>query len=140
LCFRSVCRRSLLGDYGSRDAPCNLALADQPRQILDAAATPTGLTADRCISESTAPTISAAAMPVQATTGRQFREAWTKDYPWIEYDAANDKVFCTVCKKCETLQLFNFSTKREPAFTSAGFTNWKHATETYKSLLLTRRH
>ena len=34
-------------------------------------------------------------------------------------------VYCSTCRKCEAMQLFTFSTKREAAFTSLGFSNGK---------------
>lgn len=65
--------------------------------------------------------------------GRRFRKEWRNTYSWIEFVEETNKVYCQVCKQCETMQLFNFATKRETAFTSTGFANWKHATETFQS-------
>lgn len=66
-------------------------------------------------------------------SGRRFRCAWIEQYPWIKYAEAEDKVYCDLCQKCDTMGLLTFSTKRDSAFTSAGFSNWKHATETFQS-------
>lgn len=77
--------------------------------------------------------------PISATTrpkdaeGRSFRCAWIDKYHWIDYVENENKVYCSTCRECDTMQLFKFATKREKAFTTVGFSSWKHATESFQA-------
>lgn len=57
---------------------------------------------------------------------RRFSPAWYKTFPWIHYDANSDSVFCFTCIKAARVKAIS-STKKEEAFTTRGFSNWKKA-------------
>lgn len=53
--------------------------------------------------------------------------SWFKTWKWLHYDEQNDTVFCHVC--VQALQSKRMDARRgEPAFTIAGFCNWKDGT------------
>ncbi|CAG8558549.1 6749_t:CDS:2 [Dentiscutata heterogama] len=31
---------------------------------------------------------------------RNFRQSWKDEYPWLEYDSLNSRIFCTLCRAC----------------------------------------
>ena len=62
---------------------------------------------------------------------RSFRPECNK-YEWLHYDAEKDAAFCYLCMRADHEKKFLFSTKRDPAFLSKGFTYWKEATTAYK--------
>lgn len=64
---------------------------------------------------------------------RSFQKSWISTYSWIEWDSQNEKVFCQTCKKAEAGGLLTFSSKKEDAFTSVGFSNWKNALDRFKA-------
>jgi len=53
---------------------------------------------------------------------RSFRPDWYKLKPWLEYSQIADAAFCYACRHFPSL-----GKTAEPAFTSAGFRNWKKA-------------
>jgi len=59
--------------------------------------------------------------------GRKLQSSWKSKYPWINYCSSTCKVFCEVCQKCDELNLFTFSHRRDDAFTVIGYDNWKNA-------------
>lgn len=74
------------------------------------------------------------AINVKGVANRQFQVSWLKLYGWLESKCENGitSAFCRVCKECETLNLFKFSTKRDGSFTSDGFRNWRNALQKFK--------
>ena len=62
---------------------------------------------------------------------RLFHSEWCALYTWLHYDATSDAVFCHLCMTAE-FEKFLASTKRDPAFISAGFTYWKEAIAVFK--------
>ena len=58
---------------------------------------------------------------------RSFRSEWCQEFEWFHYDAAADAVYWHLCLCTEIEKRFLASTKREPAFISRGYTNWKDA-------------
>lgn len=58
-------------------------------------------------------------------SGRKFQQSWTAKYHWINF--VKSKVYCTVCQSCNEFGLFTFSTKRDEAFITEGFSNWRNA-------------
>ena len=60
---------------------------------------------------------------------RSFQPKWKQLYPWIGYNFDKDVVLCSYCAETEKRNYFGLSTKREPAFISKGFSNWKKALE-----------
>ena len=68
---------------------------------------------------------------MQGGFNRSFNREWFKTYPWLEYSKKLDAVFCFACRHFARAQ----SGKTfDPAFTSAGFSNWKKAKEANKGL------
>ena len=63
----------------------------------------------------------------QGKDRRSFRAEWYDTYDWLHYDASSDSAFCHLCMMAEFEKKFLASTKRDPAFISAGFTYWKEA-------------
>lgn len=53
---------------------------------------------------------------------RSFRAECYKIKPWLEYSQITDSAFCYACRHFSSL-----GKTAEPAFTSAGFWNWKKA-------------
>ena len=39
----------------------------------------------------------------EATRTRAFKESWKKDFPWVVYDAAMNKMYCSVCREFPTI-------------------------------------
>lgn len=63
---------------------------------------------------------------------RKFQKSWKSNFTWIDYDATVDRVFCKTCKEANSKSLLSFSSKKEDAFTSVGFCNWKKALEKFR--------
>ena len=59
-----------------------------------------------------------------------FQLEWYRRYPWLHYSVEKDAAFCFYCAKY--LETHNISERVEPAFTVAGFRNWKRALESKK--------
>lgn len=71
---------------------------------------------------------------------RTFRAEWCEKFDWLHYDAPADAAFCHVCMCAELEKKFLASTKRDVAFISNGFTNWKEATIAFKKHLSSACH
>ena len=59
---------------------------------------------------------------------RSFQKKWYEHFPWLEYSVNLDAAFCFPCRF--------FISSPDPAFTSVGFKDWKHATG-QKGILIT---
>ena len=71
---------------------------------------------------------------------RSFRAEWCAKYDWLHYDRVADAAFCHLCITAEHEKKFLVSTKRDPAFISRGYTNWKDATTAFSTHLASRCH
>ena len=71
---------------------------------------------------------------------RSYRPEWCEKYSWLHYDVGTDAVFCYICMKAEREEKYKASTKRDPAFISKGFTNWKDATVAFNRHLKSDCH
>ncbi len=71
---------------------------------------------------------------------RSFRPEWCQRYDWLHYDCVADAALCHVCMKAEHENKFLASTKRDPAFISRDYTNWKDATTAFNTHLVSRCH
>ena len=40
-------------------------------------------------------------------------------------------MFCDICQSCSKFHFFRFSTKKDDAFISSGYDNWKHALDKF---------
>ena len=58
---------------------------------------------------------------------RSFRSEWCEEFEWLHYDTATDTAYCHLCLCTEAEKRFLASTKRDPAFISRGYCNWKDA-------------
>ena len=58
--------------------------------------------------------------PPKKVLKRRFRPEWKKEFPWLHYDEAKEKMFCTVCEKA----------KRKNPFASGGCINFQHSSLT----------
>ncbi|XP_041464614.1 zinc finger MYM-type protein 1-like [Lytechinus variegatus] len=58
----------------------------------------------------------------QKSNGRKFRPEWYNAYPWMEFSASENKVYCYVCLH------FSVGECAEKAFTTDGFHTWKKCT------------
>ena len=63
---------------------------------------------------------------------RSFQTKWKQLYSWIAYNISKDVVLCSYRAEAEKPNYFGLLTKREPAFISKGFSNWKKALEKFQ--------
>ena len=66
---------------------------------------------------------------------RTFQADWCKKYDWLHYYRSTDAAFCHLCLTAEHEKRFLASTKRDPAFISRGYTNWRDATKAFNKHL-----
>ena len=69
---------------------------------------------------------------------RSFRAEWCEKYDWLHYDRVADAAFCHLCLTAEHEKKFLASTKRDQAFITRGYTNWRDATKAFISHLGSR--
>jgi len=62
-----------------------------------------------------------------------FQQGWFQKYKWLHYVPSLQGVLCFTCAKAEKLNMIDLATKRDAAFISNGFRNWKKALETFQS-------
>ena len=60
-------------------------------------------------------------------TERSFQPQWCDTYKWLHYDKVADAAFCHLCMRTQRGRKLLSSHRREPAFITSGFTNWKEA-------------
>ena len=63
---------------------------------------------------------------------RSLNPSWYKLYPWLHYDVKTDVVLCEVCVSQRKKGNLTLSTKKEDAFISTGFSNWKKTLEKFR--------
>ncbi|CAM4655053.1 unnamed protein product [Leuciscus chuanchicus] len=73
------------------------------------------------------------------TRNRSFLHAWFQKRDWLEYSVKADAAFCYPCRKFSARSATQIKigqpqsgTRLDPAFTTKGFHDWKHAVETNK--------
>ena len=71
---------------------------------------------------------------------RLFRSEWCQKFEWLHFDVATDTAYCHLCLCVEFEKHFLSSTKRDPAFTSRGYTNWKDAKAAFTQRIGTACH
>ena len=54
---------------------------------------------------------------------RSCQSRWFTEFSWLDYDEVNNSVTCFICKK--HLKNLEMEKKKEEAFLSTGFRNWK---------------
>lgn len=84
----------------------------------------------------------AESIPSQVLKARtlHFQAEWFQKYPWLHYSTSLNRVVCYTCAKAEVLQLINLANKREPAFISTGFCNWKKGLQYFRQHELSQSH
>ncbi|XP_037032941.1 zinc finger MYM-type protein 1-like [Bradysia coprophila] len=74
-----------------------------------------------------------------SSSGRKFLSRWTTTFPWLQYSERLEKAFCSICSKCYKDLKVKLPTagvtdqNAYTAFVTEGFSNWKKATERFKS-------
>ena len=71
---------------------------------------------------------------------RSFRAEWCQQFDWLHYNRASDAAFSYICMQAENERKFLGSTKRDQAFITKGFTNWRDATKAFKKHVTTSCH
>ena len=71
---------------------------------------------------------------------RSFRSELCQEFNWLHYDATDDTAYCHLCLCTEAEKRFLASTKREPAFISRGYINWKDARTAFNAHSLSTCH
>ena len=61
-----------------------------------------------------------------------FQISWYQQFPWLHYCPQRKGVLCFSCMKASEKNLLSLVTKRDDAFSSIGFTNWKNAIQRFK--------
>jgi hypothetical protein len=85
--------------------------------------------------------MSHAASGIGNQTGRKFQSAWKETYPWIVYSEEANKLFCKICQSCDESGLFRVSKKkRDDAFTTTGYSNWKNALNKFEKHDVSQSH
>jgi hypothetical protein len=62
-----------------------------------------------------------------------FQRGWFQKYKWLHYVPSLQGVPCFTCAKADRLHLVDLANKRDPAFITNGFRNWKKALERFRS-------
>ena len=65
---------------------------------------------------------------------RAFNASWFQKWPWLDYNESNDSVLCFYCSKADEKNLLpsGLYSKRDLAFVSKGYINWKDACAAFK--------
>ena len=62
---------------------------------------------------------------------RSFQAQWFDHFKWLHHDEEMDAAFCHVCAKAEDNGRLSGSARKDAAFLTKGFTNWKDATMSF---------
>jgi len=62
-----------------------------------------------------------------------FQTNWFKQYPWLHFSPTLKAVVCYYCAKANEIALLQLKMRTEPAFITAGFTNWKNALASFQA-------
>ena len=82
-------------------------------------------------------------MPVQKLPNKtlHFQDKWFREFPWLHYSQTLNGVLCFYCAETFKREKSNPVSKHvEEAFVSAGFRNWKKASEKFKDHAASRGH
>ena len=66
------------------------------------------------------------------TFNRSCQSQWFEDHQWLHYDVGRDSLFCYVCQNSDDQSQLQAERRKETAFISTGFNNWKKALEKIK--------
>ena len=66
------------------------------------------------------------------TFNRLCQSQWFEDHQWLHYDVGRDSLFWYVCQNSDDQSQLQAERRKETAFISTGFNNWKKALEKFK--------
>ena len=70
---------------------------------------------------------------VKTVVKLSLQPGWFDKWPWLNYHEGDGSVLCFTCMKVVTQKKLQWSSNADSAFISAGFTNWKKASEKFSS-------
>ena len=62
---------------------------------------------------------------------QSFQPSWYDKWPWLHYREDSDSVLCFTCMNANSENKLHWSLNAKSAFITAGFTNWKKASEMF---------
>ena len=66
------------------------------------------------------------------TFNQYCQSQWFEDHQWLHYDVGIDSLFCYICQNSDDQSQLQTEPRKETAFISTGFNNWKKALEKFK--------
>ena len=69
-----------------------------------------------------------------------FQSHWFKRFPWLHFSRNTSGVLCFYCAKAEAMDISDLASKREAAFTTTGFVNWKKALSKFEEHSKSQSH
>ena len=66
-----------------------------------------------------------------SSSSQSFQSEWPKQFTWFHYCEFTDSAFCWHCMQAATSNQLK-SSKRDQAFISCGYRNWKNATTAFR--------
>jgi len=70
----------------------------------------------------------------------KFQNRWYEEFNWLHYDATLQKILCFVCVEANSRGLFSNAVRKEEAFTTLGFENWRNAIQRFRKHELSQQH
>ena len=74
------------------------------------------------------------------TQAVRFQKKWFDSYRWLHYQPLLQGISCWTCIKAEGMGLLRSNSKKDPAFLSKDFRNWKKATKTFEGHQVSDTH
>ena len=71
---------------------------------------------------------------------RSFKANWYESFPWLSVCLSIGKVFCHICRTCNTQGLTKLGKNAENAFIVDGFGNWKKAVQKFQEHMESDSH
>ena len=73
---------------------------------------------------------------------RSFKAAWFDSWAWLDYQEVSDSVVCFYCSRASSRRMLSQGLygKREEAFLSSGFINWKDACASFRKHEASKYH
>ena len=69
---------------------------------------------------------------IQGSQARYVQDSWFKDHTWLTLCTTRQALFCFPCMTAKSRNLIVFSKNAEASFVSAGFCNWRKASECFR--------
>ena len=77
---------------------------------------------------------------IQGSQARYVQANWYKDHTWLTLCTTRQKLFCFPCMTAESRNLMVFSKNTEASFVSAGFCNWRKASQCFRKHETSQAH